>query len=227
MRVDSLVQITRLHACAKEPETITWIESQFKPEDIFYDIGANVGAYSFVAWAITGGNCTVYAFEPSFSTYAALSHNILLNRCQEKVVAFQLALSDETKLVAFNYSQVIPGAAMHSLGYTLDQNGQHFKSEFVQSIPSFRLDDLIKQFCLRIPNHIKLDVDGAEYKVLQGAMETLAHPDLRSVLVEVDEERFPHGEIPSLMASKGFRIDARHLRPTSSTLANCIFKKKE
>jgi len=225
MRVDSLLQIARLHACEKEPETINWIESLFKPGDIFYDIGANVGAYSFVAWAVAHGDCAVYAFEPSFSTYAALNHNILLNHCQEKVVSLQVILSNETKLTTLNYSQVTPGAASHGLGDADGENGQRFHPEFIQSIPSYRLDDIIKQFSLRIPNHIKIDVDGAEYSVLQGAMETLAHPGLRSVLVEIDEERYPYGEIPSLMISKGFRLGARHLRSNSNTLANYIFEK--
>ena len=227
MKVDSLIQISRLDACKKEPETINWIESQVKPGDVFYDIGANVGAYSFVAWAVASGDCTVYAFEPSFSTYAALSHNIMINHCQEKVVSLQLILSDETNLVALNYSQVTPGAASHSLGETVGGNGQRFIPEFTQFIPSYRLDDIINQFNLRIPNHIKIDVDGAEYAVLQGGIETLTHPDLHSVLVEIDEERYPHGEIPSLMVSKGFRLVARHLRPGSTTLANCIFEKRE
>ena len=40
---------TRLASCAKEPEMITWFEKFFKEGDVFYDIGANIGAYSLVA----------------------------------------------------------------------------------------------------------------------------------------------------------------------------------
>lgn len=225
MRIDSEIQINRLYACEKEPETISWIESEIEPGDVFFDIGANVGAYSFVAWAATGGNCKIYAFEPSFSTYAALNHNILINNCQEKIASLQVALSDENKLFKFNYFKVTPGIASHTLGEAVDENEQPFQPEFVQYIPGYRMDDLIKQYALPIPNHIKIDVDGAEYSILQGALDTLANPSLRSVLIEVDEKRSQNGDITSLMANMGFRLDGRHLRPNHTSLANLIFKK--
>src|SRR5262245_36848220 len=45
LNIDSSTEFeTRLHSCAKEPDTVEWIESM-KPGDTFYDIGANVGAY--------------------------------------------------------------------------------------------------------------------------------------------------------------------------------------
>ena len=40
---------TRAHSCKKEPETVKWIETHFKEHEVFFDIGANVGAYSLVA----------------------------------------------------------------------------------------------------------------------------------------------------------------------------------
>ena len=36
----------RLYSCRREPETVNWIETFFEEKDVFYDIGANVGAYS-------------------------------------------------------------------------------------------------------------------------------------------------------------------------------------
>lgn len=55
---------TRANSCLKEPETIKWIEDNSKKCKVFYDIGANIGAYSLVA-AING--MKVLAFEPSFA----------------------------------------------------------------------------------------------------------------------------------------------------------------
>lgn len=227
MSLDSSIQLGRLSACNKEPETVEWIETYIRPGDVFYDIGANVGAYSFVAYAVTGGDCIVYAFEPSFPTFAALCQNVLLNGCHGKIVPLHVALSHETKLLTFNYSSVMPGAALHSLGELIGKDGRAFRPAFTQPILSYRLDDLVRQFALRAPNHIKLDVDSAELSVLRGADETLAYPGLRSILVEVDAERYPSGEIPRRLENKGFRIRSRHPRGQSKMLANYIFERRD
>lgn len=49
------------------------------------------------------------------------------------------------------------------------------------------LDEMIRQFNLPKPNYVKLDVDGAELNVLRGAAKTLCSPELRSVLIEIDD----------------------------------------
>jgi FkbM family methyltransferase len=225
MHVDSVAQINRLFSCQKEPETVAWIESFMRPGEVFYDVGANVGAYSFVAHAVAGGDCTVYAFEPSFSTFTALSLNVMLNGCAGKVVPLHVALADETGLLTFKYTNVEPGAALHSITELSDEAGKPVAPTFEQPIFGYRLDDLVRQFRLRPPNHLKLDVDGAEMSVLRGGAETLAHPGLRSVLVEVDERQDPSGELLRYLTDRGFRVHARHPRPRSEQLANYVFER--
>jgi hypothetical protein len=61
-------------------------------------------------------------------------------------------------------------------------------TSYAQPVLTFRLDDLVEQFGLPRPHHVKLDVDGGELAVLAGAARTLAALDLRSVLVEVSSE---------------------------------------
>ena len=92
MDLSSSGELVRLRACQKEPETVKWIETHLKPGETFYDIGANVGAYSFVAHKVSGGKSTIYALEPSFSTFAALCRNIMLNHCDGNIVPLQIAL---------------------------------------------------------------------------------------------------------------------------------------
>lgn len=224
MNLDSSIELGRLNACKKEPETVEWIETYIRPGDVLYDIGANVGAYSFVTYIVTG-DCIVHAFEPSFSTFAAFSQNVLLNGCPGKIVPLHFALSHEAKLLTFSYSRVTPDAALHSLGEPIGEGGRPYHPAFRQPILSYRLDDLVRQFALWPPNNIKTDVDRAELSVLGGADETLAHPALCSVLVEVDERRYPSGEIPRCLESKGFRIRSRHRCGQSGTLANWILER--
>jgi FkbM family methyltransferase len=225
MNLDSSAQLARLRSCEKEPETVEWIESHIQPGEVLYDIGANVGSYSFVSHAATGGNCTVYAFEPSFSTFAALCQNVLLNNCSATIIPMQVVLSDETKLLKLHYHDVMAGSALHRVGAVVDGAALRFVPAYTQTILGYRLDDLVSQFALAWPNHIKLDVDGAELDVLRGAPSILERPSVRSLLVEVDEERHPSGEIPKLLQGKGFTLRARHQRGRCETLANYIFER--
>jgi FkbM family methyltransferase len=225
--VDSASELPRLHSCRKEPETVAWIEEFVRPGDVVFDIGANVGAYSLVVDRATGGRCTVYAFEPSFSTYAQLSRNVALNGSAGRVIPVLVALSDANGLVTFNYSSLDPGTALHALGDSIDNKGKPFRPAFTQPVLSYRLDDFVAQFTRTAPNHVKLDVDGIELKILQGAPRTLADPALRTVLVEVELGRPEVGAIERLLAGHGFVEQARHPHGTGpDSAANLIFVRR-
>jgi FkbM family methyltransferase len=227
MNVDNSTQLMRLRSCAKEPETIEWLETSFRPGDVLYDVGANVGSYSFVGYVVAGGDCTIYAFEPSFSTFAALCRNVFINDCGDSIVPLQLALSDETNLLTFNYSNITAGTAMHSVGAAINQSGQPFQPSYKQQMLSYRLDDLIDQFTLHPPNHIKIDTDGAELRILRGAEKTLADPRLRTIFLEVNEWLPTCSEMISYVKSKGFAVRSRVPAGVSEGFFNYVFVRVE
>src|SRR5690349_18823938 len=78
-RVDSLFE--------KEPVTIEWIAG-FAPDDVFVDVGANVGMYSI--WAAKTRKTRVFAFEPEAQNYSLLNRNIVLNDLSDRVRAYCL-----------------------------------------------------------------------------------------------------------------------------------------
>jgi FkbM family methyltransferase len=225
MNIDTSIQLMRLRSCAKEPETVEWLETNFRPGDVLYDVGANVGSYSFVGYIVAAGDCTVYAFEPSFSTFAALCQNVFLNDCDEKIVPLQVALSDETKLLTFNYSNISAGSSMHSIGAAINQAAQHFHPSYKQPMLSYRLDDLVAQFTLRPPNHIKIDTDGAELKILRGAEKTLEYPELRTIFIEVNEMLPTCPEMLSYIKGKGFVVRSRVAAGVSEGFFNYLFER--
>ena len=200
METESTYQVSRLRSCVKEPETVQWIERELKKKDVFYDIGANVGAYSLVANAVASG-CRVYAYEPSFATFAALCRNIRLNSCADRVIPLPLALSDHTGLVPFNYYSIAVGAALHTSGDAIDYKGEPFDPEFAIPTMTYRLVDLIAEFKLLEPTHIKIDVDGNELLVLRGAGKSLE--SVRSILVEIQEGSSRARELEEYLASFG------------------------
>ena len=204
LRVLTKTETFRLRACAKEPFTIDWIHSHIGAGEVLYDIGANVGVYSLVAAKKPGGGARVFSFEPSYATMASLCANIVLNDAASLITPMPIALSDRTAVDVFSLRELEPGAARHALGDAQPEDGP---AVYRQPIMTFRLDDLIEQFRLPPPNHIKLDVDGGELAVLAGASRTLASPSLRSMLVEVSTDL--SAGVTAVLDKHDLRLQAR------------------
>jgi FkbM family methyltransferase len=204
LRVVTKSETFRLRACAKEPFTVEWLHTRVGPGEVLYDIGANVGVYSLVAAKKPGGAARVFSFEASYASIASLCANIVLNDVAGQVTPMPIALSDRTAMNVFSLRDVEPGAARHALGYDPPEDGP---TMFQQPVMMFRLDDLIEWFKIPAPNHIKLDVDGGELAVLEGAARTLASPALRSILVEVSTSL--SGAVADVLAGHGLRLQSK------------------
>jgi transketolase len=135
---------------------------------------------------------------------------VFLNNCQASIVPLQIALSDHTCVDVLNYSNLTPGGALHALGEAIDYKGETFQPVLEQPVLTFALDDLIKHFSLPIPNHIKIDVDGIELKILRGAEEALSHPLVKSVLLEVEEGDRESERIVEFLQDKGLKFHSKH-----------------
>ncbi len=169
-----------------EPETLAYIEG-FKPGDIFWDIGANIGIYSI--YAALKNNVTTFAFEPSGFNYGLLVEHIALNNMSDRVSTFCLAFGDKTGCTSLHMRNTDIGHAGNSL------NEVHLRdadATFKQATICYRIDDFIRQFALPVPHHIKLDVDGVEPWILAGAGNTL--PQVKTLLIEVEHENADKAE---------------------------------
>ena len=141
--VDSEAELPRLNSCRKEPETVAWIERFVRPGDVVFDIGANVGAYSLVVDRAAGGQCTVYAFEPSFSTFAQLSRNVALNggagpSDSGAGRAVRRERPDHVQLQQSGTRRRLPRA--RRIGRQL---GRPFTPALSQPVLSYRMDDFV------------------------------------------------------------------------------------
>ncbi len=221
MQADSLIDVYRAHACEKEPETVDWIRTHFRDGDVFYDVGANVGAYSLVACAHNKGNGVVHAFEPSFSTYDQLCRNIILNGWQKNIIPHMIGLTDNTGVAMFNYQSLEAGSANHGLSPASSASTSP-GFVYTQQILVFSIDYLINNFEFPVPNLIKLDVDGAEVGVLRGAKETLRNNKLKSILVEVRDIDGMSNQVDELLIAAGFHLVSKTDRGDHITW-NCIY----
>ena len=91
-----------------EPDTLEWLDAM--PDDAcLWDIGGHVGVFS--VYAALAPRRRVVAFEPAARTFAVLMRNIELNRMEDRIAAYCIALAQETKLDTLNMATTEPGRA--------------------------------------------------------------------------------------------------------------------
>jgi FkbM family methyltransferase len=201
---------------SKEPITLAWIDTFGKGESMF-DIGANVGMYTIYA-AVTR-EAPVYAFEPEALNYAELNKNIYLNNLHGQVLGYCVALSDVDKPDRLLLSDFGLGISYHDFEENSWTDDKQFAPDWLaskdnrrpQGCIGHRLDSLVADG-LPVPQHIKIDVDGLEHRVVEGMMDTLAKPDLKTVLIEINFDNPKNLDIVERLKKLGWRYSWEQLR---------------
>ena len=188
----------------KEPWTLEWIET-FKPDEVLLDCGANVGMYTI--WAAATRQARVYAFEPESQNYALLNRNVVANNLSGRVRAFCMGLSDRAGLSVLHMADMRIGGSCHALGEALDFKHEPLQVAFQQGCIVDTVDQLVAGGHMPVPNHIKIDVDGFEPKVIAGALNTLSRPEMRSLLIETNQNLQDHRTMVEQLNGMGFRHD--------------------
>lgn len=165
----------------------TAIISRLLPRvDVFVDIGANLGYYTCLA--LLSGK-PVVAFEPQQQNLQCLFQNLTANGWEDKAEVFPLALSDRPGLLTL-YGASGPSAS-------LIKNWAGYSSHFKKTVPVSTLDNVLAGRFSDQRLFIKMDVEGAEYHVLKGALLTLALSPKPIWLLEICLEEFhPEGSNP-------------------------------
>lgn len=167
------------------------------------DCGANIGVHT-VEWArAMSGWGRVYSFEPQEKIYYALAGNIALNNCFNVTARLaavgatcgRLALPEVNYCIpsSFGSLELNPGDSNEYIGQNIDYNRP------AQQIDLLTLDSL----SLPRIDLIKIDVEGMELEVLQGALESIARsqPQLLIEVIKSDEHA-----ITELLEPRGYRF---------------------
>jgi FkbM family methyltransferase len=170
-----------------EFEDMALVLHALRPTDLFVDVGANIGSYTILAAGVAKARCL--SIEPVPAAYASLRDNLRLNDLTEAVQSKNVAV----------------GAAAGTLRFTADRDTTNHALTATESaasaisVPVATLDSLLED---REPAVIKIDVEGFEYAVVDGAEKTLRSAALLAVLMELNGsgERY------------GFSDDALHDR---------------
>jgi FkbM family methyltransferase len=140
-----------------EPELLEWI-NQFREGETFWDIGSNIGIYSLFAG--TNPKITVYSFEPSAFNFGLLVEHIRINNMGDRIKPFCMAFSSTANITSLLMKDTHTGHGRNLLMNS--KSSFDYNPAFAQSTPVFSIDNFIDVFGLLAPDHIKIDVDGAE-----------------------------------------------------------------
>ena len=170
----------------KEPETIDWL-NRIQPGEVLWDVGANVGIYTIYAAARRGAR--VLAFEPLASNYHVLNMNIELNGLAPRARAFCIAFAEHSACDLLNVLSSKAGMAQCSFEEAVNDAGEHFTPKFQQGMIGYSIDEFVDRFNPEFPQHMKVDVDGIEERIIAGAPRTLRDSRLKTLSIELNAKR--------------------------------------
>jgi FkbM family methyltransferase len=149
------------HACwlgTYETDTTAVMSEAIRTGNVVFDLGAHAGYHSLHASKLVGPNGQVWSFEPNPANARFLRKHIDLNRAGN-VHVMECAVSDANGECAFD-------DGMNCFSGHLSNNGS-------RKVRTISIDSAVAAGQLPVPDYLKIDVEGAEFKVLSGAIETL------------------------------------------------------
>jgi FkbM family methyltransferase len=165
-----------------EPAEVGFVYKRLKPGDVVLDLGANAGLYTLIAARAVGQTGHVYAFEPDARALQLLRHNIAINDLAN-VTVIDAAVSDVTGEASFAEARDTALSSFADIGRE-DQQIVEWRT-----VKTIRLDDAITQYKIPPVTFIKMDVEGAEKRALDGAPKLLSAASLPfTILFEAFEE---------------------------------------
>ena len=173
----------------REPKLYSWL-NDLADGSIFFDIGTSYGQESALASSFKTKKVRVFGFDCSLYQ----GHFCALNRkLNEDRYKFTFAAVSETsgELVTITANSDTHIAALHKKNVPYEYE-----------VMTLALDDFVRANDVT-PTHMKIDVDGAELRVLKGATDILSSDQIRDVFIEVDRDNL---EVIAFMERHGFTI---------------------
>lgn len=187
----------RLDTMFGEITVVERLLDELCPNDVFLDIGANIGTHScFALQVLTKGE--VHAVEPHPHNERRLKENLKMNAASKKWYTEQIALLDSFGTMKLK-SEGGAGIGTH---YLTDKESVKAISVSTETGDKFVNDNGFQ------PDVVKIDVEGSEAKVLQGLSEALTN--VRVVICEVHSTQTfasKSDTVESILNREGFDIE--------------------
>jgi len=205
-----------------EPATVAAYRRILRPGDIALDIGANRGAHSLPLAQAVGSTGKVIAFEPTARAYRRLIGSFDLNpSLKDRVIFCQ-------SMLAASPEKPIPEkiAAYWPLHAAMNQDPLHMGvEESTENASVETLDDALSRLSVERVDFIKMDVDGFEMEVLNGAIRTISHHH-PTIVMEIApymlEEKGIDGTAPiTFLTAMGYKFFSLRRRPLPDLVSRC------
>jgi FkbM family methyltransferase len=181
-----------------DPVLLSLASEFVKPGAVVWDIGANIGLFSFSAAQRAGSAGQVVAVEPDLWLVRLLRRTSALQPpSSARVTVVPCAVASSVGIRTFSLA-ARSRAANSLVEYGSSQTGGESEK---QTVVTLTLDSLVTQ--LPAPDVIKIDTEGAEFEVFQGARR-LFESKRPVVLCEVSNEKAP--AVTEFLVSFGYRL---------------------
>lgn len=207
-----------LYCGLHEFEDMAFLLHLLRKDDLFIDVGANIGSYTILAAAEVGAR--VIAIEPIPDTFKNLAQNIAINNTEHTVKALNIGLGSKKGTLNFTNS-------FDTGNHVADDNDM---ATGLTMVSTDTMDNILDG---DRPLLIKIDVEGFETEVLNGASNTLQSPALKAIIIELNGSGKRYGfdeeAIHLLLVNHGFKAMKyqpfkRELIPTPpSTVGNTLY----
>lgn len=154
----------------------SWFTHNLLPGHTFIDIGANCGYYTFLAEVLVGEAGKVYAFEPNPDYVKLLKASVKLND-SKNIFVMPYALGEDFSIVNLH----IPGDFHGSAAVGIDFSSRY--TEKIYQVAQHPLD-AYNEFLPSNETLIKIDAEGYEESVLDGAIGFLNSRDEVTIVLE-------------------------------------------
>lgn len=201
-----------------EPRETALVRRHLGPGEIFVDVGANVGAFTALASALVGPSGRVLAFEPTPILSAKLQHSFA---ARANATVFPHALgAGEGELRLF-----LPPPEMGNFDPSAVEYCAGMESI---SVPVRALDDVLSEQEIDEVDFLKVDVEGFEPEVFEGAAKALKARAIRYILVELNEpllqaRGYESADLERLLQSNGYKC--REIIAAGGGASNALYER--
>jgi len=181
-----------------EPEIRKVLMEYTQPGMVAYDIGANVGIFSFLFESIVGADGVVYAFEPERNNYNCLEKSLAKDK-NKNIILDKRAVGRSKSTEKFDRR----GGAFSG---RLMGDAQYDTTDNIEIVETVSVDYVVQEEGYRVPDIMKIDVEGNEGMVLEG-MENILSNYSPIIICELHTHLGESSEkVISLLTSHGYTV---------------------